>query len=393
MRVAIAHDYLTQLGGAERVVLSLLKAFPQAPVYTTLYEPEATFPEFADADVRVGPLNRIGPLRRHHRAALPLLARAADRMHIDADLVIASSSGWAHGFGTTGRKLVYCHSPARWLYLSQDYLGGRRARLARALDALTPGLRRWDQRAAHGADRYLANSHVVQERIKQVYGIDAGLLFPPHRVDLAGDRVRPAALAARGWTDHHLLVSRLLPYKHVDAAIEAFAQLPDERLVVVGRGPLAARLRAAAGPNVLLLEGVSDAELRWLYARARALVAPSHEDFGLTVLEAAAFGTPAVALRRGGYLDTVREGVSGVFVEQPTATAIAETRRIATASCSSGVSAPYVEGGAWPCLIASLSERTVHRRWASPSSTSLRSKRRQPAQARHPNVPRLRRRR
>lgn len=139
-RVAIAHDYLTQRGGAERVVLSMLEASPDATVHTTLYDPEGTFPEFRDVDIRVSPLNRVGPLRRHHRAALPFLPFASSALRIDADLVIASSSGWAHEFPTTGHTLVYCHAPARWLYQSERYLGGDPGALAdRARAARTAG--------------------------------------------------------------------------------------------------------------------------------------------------------------------------------------------------------------------------------------------------------------
>ena len=313
MRVAIAHDCLTQFGGAERVVLSLMKAFPGAPVHTTLYEPDTTFPEFRDADVRVSPLNKVGALRTNHRIALPFLAPAASQVKIDADVVVASSSGWAHGFPTTGKKLVYCHSPARWLYLPEEYLGTKAGVIKPALSAMTPALKRWDALAAKTADRYLANSHVVQERIKQVYGISADVVFPPHRVETDGLQEPAAEVVQRGWPDFHLLVSRLLPYKNVDKAIDAFNSMPDERLVIVGRGPIADRLRSSMGANCVLLEGIPDAQLRWLYAHARALVAPSHEDFGLTVIEAAAFGTPALALQSGGYLDTVKPGVSGYF--------------------------------------------------------------------------------
>ena len=325
MKVAIAHDYLTQFGGAERVVLSLMKAFPEAPIYTTLYDPDTTFPEFRSADVRVSPLNKAGAMRGNHRMALPFLAPASSRITIDADVVIASSSGWAHGFRTNGRKLVYCHSPARWLYLTDEYFGshGASSVIRPALAALRPVLKRWDAQAAASADRYLANSHVVQERIKHVYGIDSDVVFPPHRVDLDGSRELVPQIAD-DWPDFHLLVSRLLPYKNVDRAIEAFNDLPDERLVVVGKGPLAAQLRSKAKANSILLEGIPDAQLRWLYANATALIAPSHEDFGLTVVEAAAFGTPALALRAGGYLDTVEPGLSGYFFSHPKAADIAD---------------------------------------------------------------------
>ncbi|GAA3711834.1 glycosyltransferase [Terrabacter ginsenosidimutans] len=322
-RVAIAHDYLTQRGGAERVVLALHRAFPDATIHTTLYDPENTYPEFRDAHVVVSPLNRIGPLRREHRAALPLLSYAVSRLPVDADVVVVSSSGWAHGVPATGRKLVYCHAPARWLYQAEAYLGGPAARSVRGrvLMLLGGGLRRWDRRAAASADRYLANSTVVQERIATAYGIEADVLAPPYGIDPADPQEPVRALADWGADGYLLVVSRLLPYKNVDVAVEALRGLP-ERLVVVGSGPLEARLRAEAPDNVRIVTGLSDAELRWTYAHARTLLAPSLEDFGLTPLEAAAFGVPTLALHAGGYLDTIDEDVNGMFFEAPTAEAV-----------------------------------------------------------------------
>lgn len=322
-RVAIAHDYLTQRGGAERVVLALHRAFPDATIHTTLYHPDGTYPEFGDAHVVVSPLNHIGALRREHRAALPLLPYAVSRLRVDADVVVASSSGWAHGVPTTGRKLVYCHAPARWLYQADAYLGdeaGRSLR-ARALGLLGGWLRRWDRRAAASADRYLANSTVVRDRIAAAYGIDAEVLPPPYGIDPA-DPQQPVPML-EDWADggYLLLVSRLLPYKNVDVAVAAVRGLP-ERLVVVGSGPLEARLRAQAPDNVRIVTGLSDAQLRWTYAHARTLLAPSLEDFGLTPLEAAAFGVPTLALHAGGYLDTIDERVNGTFFEEATAAAV-----------------------------------------------------------------------
>ena len=270
----------------------------------------------------MSPLNRIGPLRRNHRAALPLLPLASSRLRIDADLVVASSSGWAHGFPTTGRTLVYCHAPARWLYQSERYLGRdpRRSPVGLALLALRAPLRAWDRRAALRADAYLANSHVVRERIAQAYGIEAEVVPPPFAVAAEGP-VEPVPEAA-DWADgYHLVVSRLLPYKNVDEVIDAFRGLP-ERLLVVGAGPMLEELRSGAPDNVRIVSGLTDAQMRWAYSHARALVAASHEDFGLTPLEAGAFGVPTLALRAGGYLDTIAEGVNGHFFDEPTSHAI-----------------------------------------------------------------------
>lgn len=317
-RVAIAHDYLTQRGGAERVVLAMTRAFPDADVYTTLYAPDSTFPEFRDVRIRTTPLNRLRVLHRDHRLGLPLYQRAIDRAPvIDADVLLVSTTAFAHGFRTTGRKLVYCHSPARFLYLAHDYLGAspRASLIGWGLSALRPKLVAWDQRAAQSADRYLTNSTTVRERIARVYGLHAAVVPAPPAVQ-AGVEAEPIAALA-DWPAFHLVVSRLLPYKHVDRVIDAFRDLPDERLVIVGRGPLRDQLRATLPSNVRMLEGLSDGELAWAYDRAVALIAPSHEDYGLTPLEAAMRGTPTLALHAGGYLDTVAPDISGSFFEKP----------------------------------------------------------------------------
>lgn len=327
VRVAIAHDYLTQRGGAERVVLSLLKAFPGTPVYTTLYEPDGTYPEFRDVRVITSALNHVAAFRHDHRRALPLLASAASSLHIDADVVIASSSAFALGFPTTGRKVVYCHSPARFLYLTDEYLGHPAARSAKglALLAMRPALIRWDQRAAKSADVFLCNSTVVRERIGRIYGREAEVLPPPSGVVPDGPASAPDVLA--DWSGgFHLVVSRLLPYKNVDAVIEAFRDL-GERLVVIGKGPEQERLTALAPPNVRLAQGLTDEEMRWAYRNAKALVAPAYEDFGLTPLEAGSFGIPVIALHGGGYLDTVVEGVNGTWFEAATPHDIADAVR------------------------------------------------------------------
>ncbi len=173
------HDYLTQRGGAERVVLSLCRAFPDAPVYASFYDPETTFPEFRARDVRPLWLDRAAPLRRRHRLALPLLPLAFTTSRVDADVVVCSSSGWAHGIRTDGRKIVYCHSPAKWLYRADDYLGAHPSARARVgLRALGPVLRRFDRRAAASADTYVANSTFIAAQIRDVYGIEAEVLCP-----------------------------------------------------------------------------------------------------------------------------------------------------------------------------------------------------------------------
>ncbi len=316
--MAIAHDYLTQRGGAERVVLALSREFPDAPIYTTMYDPAATYPAFADRTIITTPLDRMPGLGSDHRRALPGLAPAVSATKIDAEVTIASSSGWAHGFRATGKMLVYCHNPARWLYQPDEYLGEDASFLVKAgLAALTPGLARWDQAAASRADRYLANSRVVKQRIADAYSIDAEVLPPPPGLRTDGDQVPHPELADLVDEGYWLVVSRLLPYKNVDKAVEAFRGR-SEHLVVVGAGPHRQALLADLPGNVRLVSGLTDSELRWTYRHAVGLVAPSQEDFGLTPLEANSWGLPVVALRAGGYLDTVVPGLNGVFFERST---------------------------------------------------------------------------
>ncbi|PUA81520.1 glycosyltransferase [Nocardioides currus] len=321
--LALAHDYLTQRGGAERVVLTMLKAFPGAPLHTVLYHRGITYPEFKNANVIPHPINRISRFRRDHRLALPALRRASSGVTIDADVTIASSSGWAHGFPTTGHKVVYCHNPARWLYQTDEYLGGSAWKhpLGMPLLAMRPRLKRWDARSAESVDVYLANSRVVQRRIAETYGRSAELLPPPHSMDVTAAQ-EPIEELADFDPGYALVVSRLLPYKNVDVVIDAVRRTK-RPLVVIGSGPEAARLRADLPGHVRLLSGLSDEQLRWAYAHAGMLVAASHEDFGLTPLEAAAFGVPTVALRAGGYLDTILEGQTGLFFDHPRADEVA----------------------------------------------------------------------
>ena len=310
------------------MVLSLSEAFPGAPIHTALFDPDGTFPEFGALDVRTLPVNRIGPLRTHHRLALPLLAPAFSRLTVDAAVVICSSSGWAHGAHVMGRKVVYCHTPARWLYQTERYLDGSSRWASASMALMAPSLRRWDQRAAATADRYLVNSTAVRQRVSDLYGIDAEVVPPAVEVDPAG-----AQNEAPGIEPGYLLcVSRLLAYKNVQEVAEAFRFLPDQRLVVVGSGPLADSIRTGAPSNVTVMGRVDDATLRWLYRSCTGLVAASHEDFGLTPVEAAIFGKPTAALRWGGFLDTIVEGTTGVFFDRPEPRPIADALNELTAT-------------------------------------------------------------
>jgi len=315
-RVAIVHDYLTQRGGAERVVLALMRTFPQSRLYTSVYSAAGTFPEFAEQGVETTWLDRVPALRQDPRRALPLLAPTFGGLVIeDADIVIASSSGWAHGVRTSAPKIVYCYNPPRWLHQPEEYLAGLGLLPRLAARAMAPNLRRWDQRAAASATAYIGISTPVVERIRRAYGRDALLIPPPVTIDVTGPR-EPIEGIEPGFL---LTVARARGYKNTELVVDAMHELPGERLVVVGDTRESSRVRGVGRVN--------DAQLRWLYENCRALVSASYEDFGLTPLEANTFGRPAVVLRAGGFLDTLVEGVTGVFVEEPTAAAVADAVR------------------------------------------------------------------
>jgi glycosyltransferase involved in cell wall biosynthesis len=308
LEVALAHDYLAVRGGAERVFGSIVRALPGSPIYTSIYAPDRNWPEFSN-DLNVIPswLSSVNVFRRNYRLAFPLLAPTISRTTIDADVLVCSSSGWSHGFATTGRKIVYCYNPARWLYQTSEYVRSGRRSWYVATHVMRPALRHWDQRSAASADRYLAISSVVAARIRDHYGIEAKVLPPPATFTPAGP-LRPFNGLDPGYV---LSVGRLMSYKNVDRLIDAMALLPDQQLVVVGDGPFRDNLVQRAGHNVRFVGQVDDETLRWLYANCSMLAAASHEDFGLTPVEAGLFGKPSATLRYGGFLDTQIEGVTG----------------------------------------------------------------------------------
>ncbi|MDH2443038.1 glycosyltransferase [Amnibacterium sp. CER49] len=319
--LTIAHDYFTQRGGAERVAAALIDALLPDRVVTAVVTPEHTFPLPA-GQVETTMLQQSELFRSDPRRALPLFPLAWSRVPpVTAGVVICSSSGWSHGIPVTGnaRKIVYCHNPARWLYQPDDYFREQPKVLRATMRLLAPLLAHWDRAAAATADVYIANSSSVAERIRTVYGREAVVIHPPVTIDPAGERV-PVAGQRPGY---FLTVGRGRGYKNLDRLVAAFAELPAERLVVVGEPPRGVDLPS----NVSVVHDVSDAELRWLYANARALLSVSHEDFGLTPLEANVFGTPALLVRAGGFLDSLDEGVSGRFLDDDTPAGIAAAVR------------------------------------------------------------------
>lgn len=299
--VAIVHDYLNQPGGAERVVLAMSGLWPDAPIYTSLYRADSTFPAFGATDVHTSALHWL-PIDGGFRNLFPFYPAAFRSFGpLEYDTVISSSSGWAHTVRTAQGAFhaVYCHAPARWLYGSEHLADVRK----RALRPFVRALQSWDRDAARRIHLYIANSNEVRRRIRHQYGVDAPVVYPP--VDI--ERFTPQARGER-----LLVVSRLLPYKHVDAIVDV-ATRAGIGLDVVGTGPCLEDLRRRAGPTVRFHGRLPDQDVRWLMQGCRALCIAGREDFGITSVEANAAGKPVVALAAGGSLETLEEGVTGAF--------------------------------------------------------------------------------
>jgi glycosyltransferase involved in cell wall biosynthesis len=302
--VAIVHDYLNQPGGAERVVLALARMWPGAPIYTSLYRADSTFPGFGATNVHSSPLDVL-PIDDSFRNLFALYPAAFRSFGVlDHDLVISSSSGWAHSVRTAPHSFhaVYCHSPARWLY-EAEHLGDARSRSLRPFVGM---LRGWDRVAARRAQLYIANSAEVSRRIRRHYGIDAPVVHPP---------VEVGRFAAKPRGERLLVVSRLLPYKRVDVIVDT-ATRAGIGLDVVGEGPALEGLRARAGSTVTFHGRLPDAEIVSLMEACRAFCLPGKEDFGITPVEANAAGKPVIAFAAGGALETLEEGFTGAFFSQ-----------------------------------------------------------------------------
>ncbi len=328
--VALVHDWLNQRGGAENVLEELVAMFPGAPVYTSMYAAEKMPARYRRWDVRTSFMQWLPGVASHHQRYLPLYPAAFGGMDLSQyALVVSNKSGFCHGVRTASHKdgveqrarhVCYCLTPTRFLWLFDQYaereqIGGLAGALLQPLLAL---LRRWDWAAAQRVDEFLAISTTVQERIRTLYGRESAIIHPP--VDTDFFTPDPAAVAG----DHFLIVSRLIPYKRIDLAVEAFRHLPERTLVVVGGGRDFDMLRAKAGPNVHLLGPQPRAVVRDLMRRCGAFLFPGLEDFGIAPVEAMATGRPVVAFAGGGALDTVLPGVTGEFFAPQSVDALAD---------------------------------------------------------------------
>ena len=322
LRLAFVVSWLNQYGGAERVLEAAHALFPDAPVYTSMYDPAVMPRAYRTWDIRVSFMNRLPFVYRRHQLFLPFYRYAFESFDLSGyDVILSITSAFAHGVKKPqgARHICYCLTPARFLWQYDEYVQNEAVNgiARRLLPGLVSSLRAWDKRAAMQVDEFIAISHEVQKRIAGCYGRDACLIYPP--VDVSSFHIAPPQDVG----DYFLIISRLIPYKRIDLAIEAFNRtgLP---LLIAGDGRDRARLEALAKPNVKFLGRVSDAERLDLMARCKAFVFPGVEDFGITPLEANAAGRPVVAFGGGGALDTIVEGMNGMLFHSPTADALAE---------------------------------------------------------------------
>ncbi len=333
-KIALVHDFLVSYGGAERVFEDLCALYPEAPLYTLLYDQNRMEGHFTGRTIRTSWLQGLpGFLRRRYRFLLPFFPAAIESLDLrEFDLVISSSGAWSKGIVTrlNTTHVAYLHSPMRYAWdYHEDYvreLGGK-SRRSIFTRLLVSYLRLWDKQAAERPDMLLANSKFTKERIKKYYRREAEVIYPgalmlseKQGVLFQGEKKR----------EYFLVVSRLTRSKKVEAVVEAFNKLALP-LVVVGTGPEEKKLKKLAGKHIQFTGFVTDEELAKLYQGARALIFPSEEDFGMVAVEALSFGVPVIALEYGGIKEIVQPGITGEFFHSNAPEIIAEgVRRFLT---------------------------------------------------------------
>jgi glycosyltransferase involved in cell wall biosynthesis len=323
MNIALVHDWLNQLGGAEDVLQTLVGMYPQAPVYTSIYWRDKMPAAYRDWNINTTWMDRLPGIYTHHQPYLPLYPLAFGKLKLEGyDMLISNKSGFCHGIRTDDNTthVCYCLTPTRYVWRYGEYAAREAlpSLLRAAISPVIKWLRRWDYQAAQRVDHFIAISSEIQRRIRQYYQRDSTIIYPP----VETSRFAPASQHE----DYFLLVSRLVPYRRVDLAVEAFNQL-GLPLIVAGDGRDRETLQALAQPNITFLGYVPDSDLPDLMARCRAYVLPGEEDFGIAPLQAQAAGRPVIAYAAGGALDSVIPGQTGLHFDSPTAASLAEAVR------------------------------------------------------------------
>jgi glycosyltransferase involved in cell wall biosynthesis len=332
VKVAVVHEWLVTYAGSERVLDQILQCFPTADVFCVIdFLPEAERQFLANRSVTTTFIQKLPLARRRYRVYLPLMTLAIEQLDLSAyDLVISNSHAVAKGIisGPDQLHICVCHSPIRYAWdLQHQYLcdGGLKTGIKSWVARwVLHKVRMWDIRAAAGVDKFCAISHFIARRIEKAYRRDSVVVYPP--VDVA------AFVEGHGpREDFYLAVSRMVPYKRMPMIVEAFAAMPDKRLVIIGDGPDFERCKMLATPNVQVLSWQPFEVLRDYMQRAAAFIFAAEEDFGITPLEAQACGTPVIAFGKGALLETIRphhmEGPTGLFFTEQTPRAVVEAVR------------------------------------------------------------------
>jgi len=318
MKVALIHDHLAQDGGAEKVLKTLAEIFPEAPIYTLLYEDRQVNKYFKGRTINTSIIQRLPGGVKHYQWYMPLMPMAVEFFDLgDFDLVVSDASAFAKGVITKSDCLhiCYCHTPTRYLWdYTHKYISELRYNkyFKKVISLFLNKIRIWDRLAADRVDVFIANSKTVQSRIKKYYRRDSTLIYPPVQVD----KFYLTKKEDRG--NYFLLGGRLSPYKRVDIVIEAFLKMPDKKLKIFGDGVDLFRLKKIRGGagNIEFLGRVNDKEQAKLYSESIAFINPQDEDFGITVVESMASGRPVIAYRRGGATETVKAGETGLFFDE-----------------------------------------------------------------------------
>ena len=313
MQLALVHDWMNQIGGAEDVLDLMARLYPEAPVYTSIYASDKMPPHWQGWDIHTLWIDRLPLIHQKHQAYFPFYALAFNQLNLgNYDVVLSNKSGFCHMVqtGPETTHVCYCLAPTRYVWQYDAYMTRENVApvLREVVRPLISLLKQWDYRAAQRVDRFVAISTEIQQRIQQYYQRESTIIYPPVE---AAERFQPASTH----DDYFLSVGRLVPYKRVDLAVEACTRL-DLPLKIAGKGRDLEALKAKAGPTVEFLGFVPDEDLPDLYARAKAFIFPGLEDFGITPVQAQAAGRPVIAYKGGGALDTVIEGKTGVFFEE-----------------------------------------------------------------------------
>lgn len=322
LKIAIVHDYLNQMGGAERVVAVLHKMFPEAPIYTTIVDRNKLLPELQDAVIHTTWMQRIPGILNKFKLYFWLYPFSIRSINVkNYDLILSSSSAYAKGVrkGKQSLHVCYCYTPMRFVWDFETYMESIQVPrfVKRIAKWLIYPLKRWDKNNSKRVDRLIAISTIVKERIKHCYGVNAPIIFPPVEVSrFSVTEGKPE--------DYFLVVSRLVSYKKIDLAIEACSQ-SGKRLIVIGDGPDRQRLEQLAGDTVTFLGRRSDEDVVRYMQKCKALIFPGIEDFGLTPLEVNACGRPIIAYYGGGALDTIIAEQTGLYFEEQSISSLVNT--------------------------------------------------------------------